>query len=86
MKQQRNWGKEIKDVGTLLIVIGIVFLGLMLLAFSSSSDTIIYKLVDKAFFVLIFGGLFSMLFGVIIRSIGKSKEAKNASLKDKEQK
>ena len=76
MKQRRNWGKEIKDVGFLLIIIGIVFLGLIILAFSSSTDTIIYQIVDKTFFILIIGGLFSLLFGIIIRSIGKSKEAK----------
>lgn len=82
-KSKKNWGKEIKDVGILLIVIGVVFLGMILFSMASSSTTsIIYQIVDKHFIFLIIGGLLSLLFGIIVRSVGKSKETKSVEEKD----
>ncbi len=80
MNNKKNWGKEIKQVGVLIIVIGAVMLGLVFygLAASSgqSSQSALFKLVDKHFIFLIIGGLVAVLVGVIVRSIGRSKELK----------
>lgn len=80
MNNKRNWGKEIKQVGILIIIIGAVMLGLIFYGLSAfggqSSQSALFKLVDKHFIFLIIGGLVAVLAGVIIRSIGRSKELK----------
>lgn len=94
MKQQCNWGKKIKDVGTVILIIGVISVVLIPLGIFSSNSTaqtyyqesLFYRFVNENFPLLLIGGLFLLLIGIIVRSIGKSKEAKNASLEDKEQK
>lgn len=82
MKNKRNWGKEIKQVGVLIIIIGAVMLGLVFYLFTASNGQSVktqspfYQLVDKHFVFLIIGGLITLLVGVIVRSIGRSKELK----------
>lgn len=80
MNNKRNWGKEIKHVGVLIIIIGAVMIGLIFYGLSASSgqssQSALFKLVDKHFIFLIIGGLISLLAGVIVRSIGRSKELK----------
>ena len=73
----RNWGKEIKDVGLLIIIVGVVMLALVLYLFIADSDSALAYLVDKHFFFLVIGGLIALLSGIIVRSIGKSKETKS---------
>ena len=74
---KRNWGKELKDVGTLIIVLGCVMLGLVLytlfIASGNESSFIIQK-VEEHFFLLTVDGLVLALIGVIVRSVSKSKE------------
>lgn len=77
MNKKRNWGKEIKDVGMLFIIIGVIFLAMILFTFiSSNTSSVLYQIVDKHFVFIIIGGLVSLLFGIIVRSIGRSKEKK----------
>ncbi|MGN0585132.1 MAG: hypothetical protein ACI4JD_06735 [Ruminococcus sp.] len=77
MKDKRNWGKEIKNVGILLIVVGAIMLGMILFALASGGNqSIIYQIVDRHFIFLMFGGLILLLVGIITRSVGKSKELK----------
>ena len=75
-KLKRNIGKEIKDVGTLLIIIGVVFALAFLYLLVCGEDSALGYIIGKHFLFVVFGGLLSLLFGVIIRSIGKTKEAK----------
>lgn len=77
MKNKRNWGKEIKDVGVLIIIVGIVMLGIIFFAFNTSNtQSILYIIANRHFIFLIIGGLVCVLAGIIVRSIGKSKEIK----------
>lgn len=70
----KNIGKQIKDLGVLLIVVGA---GSLLLAlfplFSSNTQSPLYILVDRYFVWLLIGGLIEVLVGIIIRSIVKGK-------------
>lgn len=83
MKQKRNWGKEIKDVGTLILIVGAISISTIIFTLFSDSPSsynenkpYIYQFVNDNFVFLLIGGLFSLLIGIIVRSIGKSKEAK----------
>lgn len=67
----KNMGKQIKDVGVLLIVVGI---GSLLLAlfplFSSNMQSPLYMIADRYFIVLLISGLVSALLGIILKEIG----------------
>ena len=76
MYNKNNMGKQVKDLGVLLIIVGIVMLGIILIGAQSQPNTAFYVIADRGFIVLLLGGLLSLLFGVIIRSIGRSKELK----------
>lgn len=90
IKKQRDWGKEIKDVGILVMVIGAVMLLLagytMFSAdqYGQSSDMQLF-LEDKFPFLLIIG-LISLLAGIIIKNIGHSKQNKVTDAKQEESK
>lgn len=71
---KRNWGKEIKDVGLLIIIVGSVMLALVLYLFIGDSDSALAYLIDKHFLFLVIGGLVALLAGIIMRNMGKSKE------------
>ncbi len=68
----KNIGKQIKDIGVLLIVVGA---GSLLLALfpmiSSDTQSPLYILTDRYFVWLVIGGLVSILAGIITRSIVK---------------
>lgn len=83
MKQKRNWGKEIKDVGTLILVVGALFIAIIFIGIFGDTPSsnyenqpFIHQFVNDNIFFLAVGGLFLLLTGIIVRSIGKSKEAK----------
>ncbi|MCR4646418.1 MAG: hypothetical protein K5695_13595 [Oscillospiraceae bacterium] len=79
----KNMGKQIKELGVLLIVVGA---GSLLLALfplvSSDTQSPLYILADRYFVWLLVGGLVEMLVGIITRSIGKGK-SKNKRDKQK---
>lgn len=77
MKQKRNMGKEVKDVGVLLIVIGCIMLAIIVFGLASSNTTsFIGEIIDEHSIFLVVGGLISALLGIVIRSIGRTKELK----------
>jgi len=78
---KRNMGKEIKDVGTLFIVIGCVFALAVIFVFTAGDSSPIVRIINNHFIFITVGGLLCFLIGIIVRSIGKSKEAKD---KDKQ--
>lgn len=75
-KHERNWGKEIKDLGVLIIVVGAIMVALILYLFVCDSNSILASLVENHIFFLAVGGGILLIVGIIVRSIGKSKEAK----------
>jgi hypothetical protein len=90
MKQKRNWGKEIKDLGTLILIVGAISISTIIFTLFSDSPSsynenkpYIYQFVNDNFVFLFIGGLFSLLIGIIVRSVGKSKEAKYNADNDK---
>ena len=78
---KRNMGKEIKDVGTLFIVIGAVFALAVIFLLGGGYSSPLGKILEDHFFFLTVGGLFCFLIGIIVRSTGRTKEEK-----EKEQK
>lgn len=74
-KSKRNWGKEIKDLGVLIIIIGTVMvLGVLYLFIDGSSE--LAKMLDDHILFLSVGGGIALIIGIIVRSIGRSKEQK----------
>lgn len=84
MKQKSGNVKKIKKTGTLIFITGIIFILLIPLGIFSSDSTaqtyyqesLFYRFVNENFPLLLISGLIFLLIGIIIRSIGKSKEAK----------
>jgi len=73
----RNIGKEIKDVGTLMIVIGCIMLSAIIFAlFIKNANSVIVWIVNNHTLFLAVGGLSLNLLGIICRSVGKKKEIK----------
>jgi len=71
-------GKGIQQVGITMLVFGIALLGIMLAGmFSSDSQSVLSQFVNDRFFFIVVFGLAFLLSGIIIRSIGKSKETKS---------
>lgn len=73
---KRNWGKEIKDVGMLIIIIGAIMVVLVLYLFVGDSNSALAYFVDDHILFLAVGGGVLLIVGIITRSIGKSKETK----------
>lgn len=69
-------GKQIKDVGTLFIVIGAVLALAIIFILIAGDSSPLGRFVNHNFFFITVGSLVSFLIGIIVRSIGKSKEAK----------
>ena len=73
----KNMGKQIKDLGVLLIVVGTCSLLLALFPLiSSDTQSPLYVIADRYFVWLLIGGLVEVLVGIVVRSIGKSKRYK----------
>ena len=76
-----NMGKQIKDVGTLFIVIGIVLaLAIAFVLFAGDSSPL-GRFVNHNFLFITVGGLLCFLIGIIVRSIGRTKEEKSKEQK-----
>ena len=83
---KKNLGKEIKDVGVLIIVIGAIMIGLVFYVLFSSGgneSSVMFTFLEERFPFLIIFGLVFLLVGIIVRSVGKSKEVKQSSQNDK---
>lgn len=73
---KRNMGKQIKDVGTLLIVIGVVFALAVVFMFVGGDSSPLGRIINDHFLFITVGGLLCFLIGIIVRSIGRTKEEK----------
>ena len=69
-----NMGKQIKDVGTLLIVIGAVFALAVVFMFAGGDSSPIGRIINDHFLFITVGGLLCFLIGIIVRSIGRTNE------------
>ncbi|WP_295084656.1 hypothetical protein [Ruminococcus sp.] len=70
----KNAGKQIKDVGTLLIVIGAVFALAVIYVLTFGDSSPLGYIIEKHFIFVTVGGLLCFLFGIIVRSKGRTKE------------
>ncbi len=70
--------KDMKQIGLANLIFGAVLLALALYGLFSAGDTssVLVQFVDNRFPFLIIFGLVFLLIGIILRSIGKSKENK----------
>ena len=76
--KEKSDGKDMKEVGIAMLICGIVLLVITFAGmFSSDTESTLYQFVnDRFFFTIVFGLLF-LVIGIILRSIGKSKESKS---------
>lgn len=76
--KEKSNGKDMKEVGIAMLICGIVLLVITFAGmFSSDTESTLYQFVnDRFFFTIVFGLLF-LVIGIILRSIGKSKESKS---------
>ena len=81
-KPEKNLGKEIKDLGVLIIIVGAVMVALIFMMFLGDGNSLLANLIDDHIFFLAIGGGVLLIVGIIVRSIGKSKEAKFLEKKD----
>ncbi len=71
-----NMGKQIKDVGSLFLVVGAILAMAVLFIFVAGDSSPLGRFINDKFFFITVGGLLCFLIGIIVRSIGKTKEAK----------
>ncbi len=71
-----NMGKQIKDVGSLFLVVGVILAMAVLFIFVAGDSSPLGRFINDKFFFITVGGLLCFLIGIIVRSIGKTKEAK----------
>lgn len=81
-KPEKNWGKEIKDLGVLIIIIGAIMVALIFCALFGDGTSMLANFVNDHIFFLAVGGGVLLVVGIITRSVGKSKEAKFLDKKD----
>lgn len=71
-----NMSKQIKDVGSLFLVVGAILAMAVLFIFVAGDSSPLGRFINDKFFFITVGGLLCFLIGIIVRSIGKTKEAK----------
>lgn len=78
MSNPNNMGKQIKDLGTLIIVVGIIMTAMVILGIMNDGDSnsIFFIIFANHLLFMVVGSLLCFLLGIIIRSIGKHKEYK----------
>lgn len=74
-EQKRNWGKELKDVGMLVILVSAVVLVLAIYSFFGGNE-VATLMFGKSFLPMVILGLVGIVAGMVIRNIGKSKMEK----------
>lgn len=71
-------GKDMKQVGIAMLICGIALLGITFAGmFSSDTQSTLYQFVNERFFFTVVFGLVFLVTGIILRSVGKSKELKS---------
>ena len=71
-----NMGKQIKDVGSLFFFVCAILAMAVLFIFVAGDSSPLGRFINDKFFFITVGGLLCFLIGIIVRSIGKTKEAK----------
>ncbi|MBP3796708.1 MAG: hypothetical protein J6I46_02890 [Ruminococcus sp.] len=80
MNNQSNMGKQIKDLGMLIIIVGAIMAAIIILGLvSGNENSFFYIIMYKHFLFLVVGSLLCFLSGIIVRSIGKTKEQKQTN-------
>ena len=68
-------GKDMKQIGVAMLIFGIALLGIMFAGmFSSDQQSVLSQFVNDRFFFMVVFGLVFLVLGIILRSVGKSKE------------
>ncbi len=71
-------GKDMKQIGIAMLIFGIALLGITFAGmFSSDTQSTLYQFVNNRFFFTVVFGLVFLVLGIILRSVGKSKETKS---------
>ncbi|MDE7120825.1 MAG: hypothetical protein K2O42_01530, partial [Oscillospiraceae bacterium] len=72
-------GKDMKQIGVALLIFGAILLLLAIYGLFSAgnAESILVQFVGNRFPFLVISGLVAVLVGVVLRSIGKSKENKD---------
>ena len=74
--ENKSNGKDMKQIGVSMLIFGAVLLGIVFGGMFSNSSSAIAQFVNNRFFFLVVFGLVFLLAGIVMRSIGKSKENK----------
>lgn len=68
-------GKDMKQIGVAMLIFGVALLGIMFAGmFSSDQQSVLSQFVNDRFFFMVVFGLVFLVLGIILRSVGKSKE------------
>ncbi len=71
-------GKDMKQIGIAMLIFGIALLAITFAGMiSSDTQSTLYQFVNNRFFFIVVFGLVFLVLGIILRSIGKSKETKS---------
>lgn len=71
-------GSDMKQIGIAMFIFGVALLGITFAGmFSNDTQSTLYNFVNDRFFFTVVFGLAFLLLGIILRSIGKSKETKS---------
>lgn len=73
--ENKENGKDMKQIGISMLIFGVALLGIMFAGmFSSDQQSVLAQFVNERFFFMVVFGLVFLVMGIIFRSIGKSKE------------
>ncbi|MCM1316456.1 MAG: hypothetical protein NC040_10045 [Muribaculaceae bacterium] len=73
--ENKENGKDMKQIGISMLIFGVALLGIMFAGmFSSDQQSVLAQFVNDRFFFMVVFGLVFLVMGIIFRSIGKSKE------------
>ena len=72
-------GKDMKQVGIAMLIFGIALLGITFAGMFSDTSSALSQFVNNRFVFIVVFGLVFLVLGIILRSVGKSKEEKSKS-------
>lgn len=76
--KNKSDGKDMKQIGIAMLIFGIALLAITFAGMiSSDTQSTLYQFVNNRFFFIVVFGLVFLVLGIILRSIGKSKETKS---------
>ncbi|MCM1358556.1 MAG: hypothetical protein NC205_08160, partial [Prevotella sp.] len=70
--ENKENGKDMKQIGISMLIFGVALLGIMFAGmFSSDQQSVLAQFVNDRFFFMVVFGLVFLVMGIIFRSIGK---------------